>query len=387
MLATEIKKGIYWIGAIDWDIRNFHGYLTERGTTYNAYLIIDEKITLVDTVKAAFTDEFLERLSSIIDPSKIDVIVSNHVEMDHSGAIPKIMELAPNATIVTNAAGAKGLEAHYRQNWNYHTVKSGDTYSIGKRSFQFLLTPMVHWPDNMLTYMPEEKILFSNDSFGQHIATAERTDSEFPFDIILEQAKKYYANIVLPYSGQVKKELASAQGLDIEMIAPSHGLIIKENIAALVSSYDDWANGKTEKKALIIFDTMWGSTEKMARALQRGFEAKGYRAPLYNLKANHNSDIMTNVISADYICIGTSTLNRNMLPTVASFLHYLKGLAPKGKKVFSFGSFGWGSVAMKDVNAILESCKFDIIDTFENKFIPTTEELAEITKKVEESIN
>lgn len=387
MQATEIKKGIYWVGAIDWDIRNFHGYLTERGTTYNAYLIIDEKITLVDTVKSAFTDEFLERISSIIDPSKIDVIISNHVEMDHSGSLPKIMELAPNATIVTNAAGAKGLDAHYRKGWNYHTVKSGDTYSIGERSFEFLLTPMVHWPDNMLTYMPEEKILFSNDSFGQHIATSERIDTEFPFDIILEQAKKYYANIVLPYSNQVKKELEAAKALDIKMIAPSHGLIVTDNIPKLISSYDDWADGKTEKKALIIFDTMWGSTEKIARAIQRGFENRGYKAPIFNLKTNHNSDIMTSVITADYICIGTSTLNRNMLPTVASFLHYLKGLAPKGKKAFSFGSFGWGSVALKETNAVLESCKFNILDTFQKKYIPTDEELSEIVARVEELID
>jgi flavorubredoxin len=178
MKAKEIKKGIYWVGAIDWDVRNFHGYLTQKGTTYNAYLIIDEKITLIDTVKATMTDQLISRIKEIIDPSKIDYIVSNHVEMDHSGALPKMMQLAPKATIITCPNGDKGLKAHYKKDWNFKVVKTGDKISLGKRSLEFVLTPMVHWPDNMVAYMPEEKILFSNDSFGQHYASEERFDDE-----------------------------------------------------------------------------------------------------------------------------------------------------------------------------------------------------------------
>ncbi len=382
MKAVEIKKGIYWVGAIDWDLRNFHGYLTQRGSTYNAFLVIDEKITLIDAVKPGFEDEMMARISQVIDPSKIDVVISNHVELDHSGCIPHVIEKNPDAVIVTNPAGERGLKAHFGEGYNYHVVKTGDSYSIGKRSFHFVLTPMVHWPDNMLTYMPEEKILFSNDAFGQHLASSERFDDEYPADIIVEEARKYYANIVLPYSGQVRKALETAKGIDIKMIAPSHGIIWKNNVKKIFDLYDEWSSGETKKKALICYDTMWGSTLKMARAIQNAFEEKGYVTELFNLQVVHMSDVMTNVIDAEYICIGSPTLNRNMLPTVAAFLTYLKGLTPKGKKSFTFGSYGWGSVSMKEVNTFLESCGVEIKETFEKKFIPNEDTLKEIEEKV-----
>ncbi|HPH61151.1 MAG TPA: FprA family A-type flavoprotein, partial [Candidatus Syntrophosphaera sp.] len=225
MKAYKLRDNIWWVGGIDWDLRNFHGYLTQRGSTYNAYLIIDEKVTLIDNVKYYLYDEMLARISDVIDPARIDVIVQNHVEMDHSSGMPMLMKLIPNAKIYTNANGIKGLKMHYGQDWNFEQIKSGDSINIGQRDLSFLTTPMVHWPDNQVTYCPQEKILFSNDAFGQHIASSERLAADYPFNIVMEEAKKYYANIVLPYSSQVRKALEAASQLDIDMIAPSHGLI------------------------------------------------------------------------------------------------------------------------------------------------------------------
>ncbi len=387
MKAKEIKPEIYWVGAIDWDVRNFHGYLTQKGTTYNAYLIIDDKITLIDTVKASMTDQLISRIKEIIDPSKIDYIVSNHVEMDHSGALPKMMELAPNATIITCPNGDKGLKAHYKKDWNFKVVKTGDKISLGKRSLEFVLTPMVHWPDNMVTYMPEEKILFSNDSFGQHYASTERFDDECAEDIIMEEAKKYYANIVLPYGKQVQKELEAASTLDIQMIAPSHGIIWRSNLNKIIPLYKKWSKNETIKKAIIVYDTMWHSTEIMAKKILELFEEHGYKTALRNLQHTHISDIMTEILDAEYVCVGSPTLNSTMMPSVAGFLTYLSGLAPKGRKAISFGSYGWGGKTMDEINKFFEKSEFNIIASEKIKYIPGEKELEEFKNILSEKIS
>ncbi len=386
MKPIKLKDNIYWVGGIDWDLRNFHGYLTQRGSTYNAYLIIDEKITLIDTVKHYLYNEMLERISHIIDPAKIDYIISNHVEMDHSGGLPGLMELAKNAVIVTSPSGEKGLKAHYKKDWTYKVIKSGDMLNIGKRNLEFVLTPMVHWPDNMVEYLPEEKILFSNDAFGQHLATSERFDDEYPFSIVWEEAKKYYANIVLPYSRQVNKALDAVSSFDIEMIAPSHGIIWQKYINEILNEYKKWAANQTEDKALIIYDTMWGSTEKMAYAIANAFENKGSYVSMLNLQQNHMSDIMTEILTARYICIGSSTLNNTMLPNVAAFLTYLKGLAPVNRVGMAFGSYGWGGQGVGLVDEILKGCKWQILDSAKVQYIPDEKTLKEITLNVEKSI-
>jgi flavorubredoxin len=382
MKAIEIKKGIYWVGGIDWDLRNFHGYITQRGSTYNAYLIIDEKITLVDTVKYYLVDEMMERIRTVIDPSKIDYIVSNHVEMDHSGGLPALAKLIPHATIFTSVQGEKGLSMHYG-NLNYRAVQSGETLSLGKRSLTFVHTPMVHWPDNMVSYCPEEKILFSNDAFGQHIASSERFDDEYPLETILEEARKYYANIVLPFGVQVERALAGVKDLQIEIIAPSHGIIWRAHIDRILPLYRKWAANESENRALILYDTMWTSTAKIAHAVMNAFENKGIPVDLYDLKITHISDIMTRVLDAKYICVGSSTLNNNMLPTVAAFLTYFKGLAPKNKRGLAFGSFGWGGQSVGQVEEILSALKFDIMEQIKVQYIPDKAKLDEITKKVE----
>ena len=293
---TEIKPGIYWVGSIDWKIREFHGYLTPRGTTYNAYLIVDEKIVLVDTVKHYLFDDMLARIKTIIDPAKIDIIVSNHVEMDHSGSILKIMEHAPNAKIIASTQGEKGLKRHYKKDMPLEAVKSGETINIGKRNLAFVHTSMVHWPDNMVTYIPEDKLLLSNDAFGQHIAGPERFDDEIGWHILKEEASKYYANIVYPYGAQVKKAIEALSGLDIDMIAPSHGVIWRKHIPDILAEYQKWSNYESENRAVIIYDSMWGSTEKMAMALMDGLDEAGVPVTIRNLKASHMSEIMKDVL-------------------------------------------------------------------------------------------
>ncbi len=376
MEKVELKPGIYWVGGIDWDIREFHGYLTQRGTTYNAYLIIDEKIVLVDTVKHYLFDEMLARIKEIVNPAKIDYIISNHVEMDHSGSLPKMLEHAPNAKIVTSTKGEGGLSRHYKKDWDFQVVKSGDTLNIGKRTLHFVHTPMVHWPDNMVTYIPEDKLLLSNDSFGQHIASSERFDDDLCWDILREEASKYYANIVLPYGDQVKGALEVVGGLDIDMIGPSHGIIWRSHIPKIIEEYKKWCTNETEPRALIVYDSMWDSTRKMAYKLNEGLREAGVPVTMRNLKTTHISDIMTDLIISKMIIIGSPTLNNGMLPSMGAFLTYIKGLRPKNRIGFAFGSFGWGGQAVGQIEEVLNALKWELpVEGLKIKFIPDDDEL------------
>jgi len=386
MKPIQLTSDVYWVGAIDWGLRNFHGYLTQRGSTYNAYLILDEKITLIDSVKSYLYDEMMERLTALIDPGKIDYVVSNHVEMDHSGGLPRLLQLNDRIKIITSPNGEKGLRAHYKKDWDFQVVNNGDTLNIGKRNLQFILTRMVHWPDNMVCYSEQDRILFSNDAFGQHLATSERFDDEYPYSIVLEEAKKYYANIVLPYGAMVQKALDAVSCLDIATIAPSHGLVWREHVSEIVAEYYKWAGNKTTRRALIIYDTMWGSTERIARAIGSAFENKGYHTSLLNLRHNHISDIMTEVLTAEYVCVVSPTLNNNMLPTVASFLTYLHGLAPKNRIGLAFGSYGWGGQSVGQVEKVLEECGFEMLTPIKLQYVPDDADLRDITKRLEQVI-
>jgi flavorubredoxin len=377
MKAIELKDGIYWVGGIDWRLRNFHGYLTQRGSTYNAYLILDEKITLIDTVKHYLYDEMLERISAVVDPAKIDCLICNHVEMDHSGSFPRVREIVKNAQMYASPKGVEGLKAHFGD-LNVTAVKTGDTISIGKRTLAFVQTPMVHWPDNMITYCPEERALFSNDAFGQHIGSDERFDDEFPLDIILEEARKYYANIVLPYGTQVRKALAAASTLDIQTIAPSHGLIWRKNIPTIVAEYTKWAANETEERAVVIYDTMWQSTAALARTITDTFDSKGIPAEPICLQDTHISDIMTRLLTARYICVGSPTLNSGVLPPVGAFLTYMCGLAPKNRVGLAFGSYGWGGQSVDKIQSQLAEAGFTMLEPIKVKYIPSNETLAEI---------
>ena len=361
MQAVEIKKGIYWVGVKDWNLREFHGYTTSRGSTYNAYLIIDDKITLIDGVKEPFTDLFLQRIASVVDPSKIDVVVCNHVEMDHSGALPAIMKKAVNATLYCPAAGQRGLQMHYdTQNWKIHVVKTGDTLNIGKHTLTFVQMPMVHWPDSMLTYVADEKLLFPNDGFGQHYASDSLFDDD-RLDIILDEAKKYYGNIVWPYGAQVQKVLETAATLDIEMIAPSHGVIWRKHIPEIIEKYKLWSSyGHVADKAVVVYDSMWGSTEQMAREVAAAWGEKGLRVTLCSLKYSTVSDAINDIVEAKYVALGSPTLNSGILPTMGAFLTYLKGLAPKNKVGFCFGSYGWKKDAQNEMQDILSKLGWNL---------------------------
>ncbi len=389
--AEEISKDVWWVGGLDWNERLFHGFATEMGITYNAYLIMDEKITLIDTTKKPFASELIERISEIVDPSKIDIVIANHVEMDHSGSLPEIMKLAPNATIyASNPQGINGLKAHYGDEYNYVGVKTGDTLNIGKRTLSFIQTPMVHWPDNMATYSDFDKILFSNDAFGQHIATSKRFDSDNPYKLVMYQAKKYYANIVQPYAMQARKALEAAKTLDLKMIAPSHGVIWKDHIQDIFDEYDKWTNREVVEKCVVIYDSMWHSTETMARAIVSGVTAAGVEVHLYDLKENPHSDIMTQLMNSKYVFIGSPTYNSHMMPNVASFLTYLHGLSPINDQRYgmAFGSYGWAPLGPREVNAVLEDIKFNMMCEVQTRnWIPSEEYLDDLENRMTDLIN
>ncbi len=368
MEKVELKKGIYWVGAVDWNIRDFHGYSTSMGTTYNAYLILDEKNVLVDTVKAPFYPEMMGRISEIIDPSKIDVVVSNHVEMDHSGSLTQIVERIGNPTVITSERGQKGLTKHYRKSLRFKIVKSGETFPIGHRTLTFVEAPMLHWPDSMFTYIPEDKLLLPNDAFGQHVASCQRFEDEVG-DEVIKYAAKYYANILWPLAPLILKKVDEVvkMGIPIDMIAPSHGLIWRKDPGRIIQAYVDWSQGKAGNKILIIYDTMWGSTEGIAKAILKGLIEEKVEARLLHLRSNHRTK---------GVLLGSPTLNNGMFPTMGDFLTYMKGLRPKGKIFGLFGSHGWGGGAIKEMRKALEQEKFEIWEKeFPVQFVPDPEEL------------
>lgn len=362
----ELAWGVYWVGVIDWNLRDFHGYVTPKGTTYNAYLIVDDKITLVDTVKAEFSAEMLKRISQIVDPVRIDHVVVNHVEMDHSGSLPAIMTAAPDATIYCSKNGKDGLHLHYKaygcEEWDIEVVKTGSELSLGSKTLMFIEATMLHWPDSMHTYIKEDKILLSNDAFGQHIATSKPFDDEV--GDVMAEAAEYYANILMPFGRVILKYINTVKelGIDINMIAPGHGIIWRQDPGKIIEAYGRWARGETNKKVLIIYDTMWGSTHIMANSILEGIKAAGVEVKLLNIRKNDLSSIITEVLEAPVIIVGSPTLNNGIFPSVSELLTYLKGLHPKGKQAVAFGSYGWGGGAVKAVEKELEMAGFELIE-------------------------
>jgi flavorubredoxin len=364
MRPVEIAKGIYDVGVIDWNIRDFHGYSTYQGTSYNAFLIIDEKIALIDTVKKNFSDQLIENISKIIDPKKIDYVISNHTEMDHTGGLPRIMHrVGEDKPLYCSKMGAKNLARHFSQKWNYHPVGTGEELSLGNRTLMFLETRMVHWPDSMFTYLKEDKILFSSDGFGQHYAGPENFDDEIG-DEIMPHAKKYYANILLLYSPLILKliDTVTKLGIEINMICPDHGIIWRKDPGKIISAYARWAKQAPKKKAVVVYDTMWHSTEAMADKIAAGIANKGVSVRPIHIRSSHRSEIMTEVLDAAAVIVGSPTINNQLFPTVSDFLTYMKGLKPINKIGAAFGSYGWSGEAVKMINSAFEDMKFDIID-------------------------
>jgi flavorubredoxin len=364
MNPIEIAKDIYDVGVIDWNIRDFHGYSTYQGTSYNAFLIVDEKIALIDTVKKEFSDQLLEKIAKIIDPKKIDYVISNHTEMDHSGGLPRVMhKIGEDKPLYCSKMGLKNLTRHFSQKWNYHGVANGETLSLGKRNLTFLETRMLHWPDSMFTYLKEDKILFSSDAFGQHYAGHEKFDDQLG-DSIMSHAKKYFANILLLYSPLIQKLLGQVTelGLEIDMICPDHGIFWRKDPGKIINAYAKWSSQKPEQKAVVVYDTMWHSTETMAEKIVQGIVEEGVIARPIHIRSSHRSEIMTEVLDAAAVIVGSPTINNQLFPTVSDILTYMKGLKPKNKIGAAFGSYGWSGESVKLINQELEAMKFDIID-------------------------
>ncbi|MHA1936693.1 MAG: FprA family A-type flavoprotein, partial [Candidatus Thorarchaeota archaeon] len=354
MKPIEIIKDVYWVGAIDYDVRNFHGYsyTTHHGTTYNAYLIIDKKVALVDAVLGSFSEEMFSRISKIIDPARIDYMVSNHTEMDHSGAIPDALKIMKNAKLVCTPKAVDELKKHYTDGWDIQTVKTGDEIDLGGKTLRFYEAPMLHWPESMFTYYVEEEVLLPNDAFGQHYATEQRFADEVDQYILWKEAEKYYANILWPLSRMVQRKIEEVieLGLPIKVIAPSHGLIWRKDPLKIVTRYLEWAKGeRTEDKVVITWDTMWQSTTKLARAIAEGIRSQGLTPLLKLIPHSDRSDIMAELLEAKGIVVGSSTIHNDILPTVAPILSDFEVLKPKGKKAAAFGSFGWGGGAVKRI--------------------------------------
>lgn len=364
MELLEIAKDVYWVGAIDWNIRDFHGYSTYQGTTYNAYLIVDDKITLIDAVKKEFADQLIEKIGKIVDPKKIDYVVSNHTEMDHSGGLARVMHrVGEDKPLFCSKMGHKNLRKHFAHKWNYNPVESGEELSLGKRTLTFLETRMLHWPDSMFSYLKEDRILFSSDAFGQHYAGLERFDDEIG-EAIMPHAKKYFANILLPYSSLVLKlvEQVTKMGLALDMICPDHGIMWRKDPAKIINAYVQWSKQEPARKALVVYDTMWHSTERMAEAVVEALGREGVNAQPMHLRCRHRSDIMTEVLDAGAVIVGSPTINNGLFPTVSDFLTYMKGLKPQNKIGAAFGSYGWSGEAVGLINKELEAMKFSVVD-------------------------
>jgi flavorubredoxin len=396
MRAVELKKNVYWVGAVDWNLRDFHGYSTEKGTSYNAYLVKNEKTVLFDTVKVEFFDDLLTNIKSITDPEKIDYLVVNHAEMDHTGALPKILNIVKPEKLFCTARCKEFLIAqHHQEEWPFEIVKEGDSLNIGSKNIRFFDSKMLHWPESMVSYLEEDHILISNDIFGQHWATSERFDDEVDQGELYLQSAKYYANIFYPFSTVAKKFLAKLKEnkLKLDMLATDHGLIWRKDVSGILNSYENWSSHQSENKAVVVYATMWGSTRKMAEAVSRGISDENVSVKLLDLGINHRSDVITEILNAKAVVLGSSVLNNGILPVMADFLSYMKGLKPGKKMGAAFGSYGWADKGVKILNEMLEGMKFEIIsDGVSAKYVPTDDKLkecrefsVEIAKKILQS--
>lgn len=364
--AVRITDKVYWVGVIDWTLRNFHGYITEAGSTYNAFLVLDEKITLIDTVKEPFYDQMMARIRSVIDPEKIDYIVSNHSEMDHTGALPQAVRDIRPEKIFASPNGEKNLNAQLKLGMEVTVVKTGDSVSIGKNNLEFVQTQMLHWPDSMFSYLSDEKVLFSQDAFGRHFACAKLFYDEHDPSVMEWEGEKYFANILMPYSKQILKLLEDLPKLnfDIRYILPDHGPLLRrgEDIAHTLERYRAWAEQKPLKRAIVIYDTMWHATERMAASIADGIRSSGVEVEEISVRHSNRSYITTRLSHSGAIVAGSPTLNNNILPTMADVLTYLRGLKPRNKIGFAFGSSGWSGEALKQVATYLAEMDVELIN-------------------------
>lgn len=364
----KIKNNVYWTGKIDWELRKFHGdeYSTFKGSTYNSYLVKEEKTVLIDTVWTPFAKEFVQNLAKEIDLSKIDYIIANHAEIDHSGALPELMRHIPDTPIYCTKNGLKSFKGHFHEDWNFNVIKTGDRLSLGSKELIFVEAPMLHWPDSMMAYLTEDNILFSNDAFGQHYASEFMFNDRVDQNELFNEALKYYANILTPFSPLVTRKINEFLSLDLplDIICPSHGVIWRDNPAQIVEQYLKWADNYKENQITIIYDTMWEGTRKMAENIAKGIreEDNTLNVKLFNVAKTDKNEIITEIFKSKAILIGSPTINRGILTSVAGLLEVIMGLKFIGKKAAAFGSFGWSGESPKIISDRLKDAGFDMID-------------------------
>jgi len=380
MRPIKICDNLYWVGAIDWNVRNFHGhtYTVNNGTTYNAYLIIDEKVALVDTVLGAFKGEMIERIREIVPIDRIDYIIANHVEPDHSGALPSVLGLCPDAKVYGSAKCKDGLEKHYPGKRDFNIVKSGDKLSLGKRDLSFIEAPMLHWPDSMFTYIEKDALLLPNDAFGQHLASSGRFDDEIDNYLLMQEARKYYANILWPFSGLVVKKIEQIvkMGIPIKMIAPSHGVIWRNNPKQIIDAYSKWGNNTASYRVVVAYETMWGSTEKMAKAISQGIMDSGVTVKFYDINKSDKSEIITDMLESKGYMLGSSTHDNSVLPNIAGFLEFFKGMKPKNRIGGAFGSYGWAGGSVPFIEKVMGEAGVKMpLGSVAIKYVPNIEEI------------
>jgi len=365
MSTVKVADNIYSVGVVDWNLKSFHGntYTTKRGSTYNAYLIMDDKITLVDTVYGPFSRELINNIRELTDPSKIEYIIANHVETDHSGALPELLKLCPKAKVFGTEKCREGLRRMYYVDMDFQAVKTGDTLSTGKKTLSFIEAPMIHWPDSMFTYVRQDELLLSNDAFGQHLATSGRFDDEVDSCALMDEALKYYANILWPF-GQIiaaKIKEITASKIPIKIIAPSHGIIWRRSPGDIINAYARWTSNETRKKAVIAYETMWGATEKMALSIARGLIESGVETCVFDVTKTDSTEIVGRMLEARGLLFGSSTHDNDMLPNIAGFMEFVKGLKPRGRASAVFGSFGWAGGAVKEMEDVVKSSGAELV--------------------------
>jgi len=367
MMACTVKNNITWVGKVDWELRKFHGneYSTHRGSTYNSYLVREEKTALIDTVWAPFAKDFVANLEKIIDLRSIDYVIANHGEIDHSGALPELMRRIPDKPIYCTANGVKSLKGHYHRDWNFVTVRTGDRLSLGSKELVFIEAPMLHWPDTMMCYLTGDNVLFSNDAFGQHYATSGMFNDTADRDELYAECMKYYANILTPFSPLVTKKINEVLSfkLPVDMICTSHGVIWRDNPAQIVEKYLVWADAYRENQVTILYDTMWGGTRVMAEAIAAGIREVDGRVAvkLFNASTTDKNDLITEVFRAKAVGVGSPTINQGILCSVAALLEEMRGLKFRKKKAFAFGSYGWSGESVKMIAEGLKLGGFDLV--------------------------
>lgn len=375
-MNREIFHKIYFVGYVDWTIREFHSFEAKRGVTYNSYLVCDEKVALIDTVKAPFSHILCKNIEEQMPLEKIDYIIVNHAEPDHAGALFEIVKKCKNAKVVCTQKCKETLSFYFdTKDFNFQIVKTKDTISLGKRTLEFIETPMVHWPESMFTFLKEDKILFSMDGFGQHYCFSKIFDDEADFCEVMDEAKKYYANILMPLGKPILNALEKLSSYELKAIVPAHGIIWRKNIDKILSSYKEWASFTSKPKVVILYDTMWQSTKLMAEAILKGVESFNVEVKLFDVKTTDLTIIATEVLDASFIAFGSPTLNCGMMPMMGAVLTYLKGLSPKNKQAVVFGTYGWGRGSVEEMEEKVKEMKIDILTTLKVRWKPRDEEI------------